>query len=572
MLKKEIRHLYTKEGEALTGREYDLYYPRPQLKRDSFLSLNGQWLLSYGKEEKIKINVPYPPESILSGVFKNMGKDPHLTYTRSFTLPKGFVRDRVILHFGAVDQVCTVFVNGDYVGKHVGGYNSFSFDITKYLKNGEDGCEGLENTLTVNVRDYLSNKVLPYGKQTYKRGGMWYTPVSGIWQSVWLESVADEYIKSIKIEVKDKSAKIFFLGITDGQLKLLTPEGEKEFPIENGISSFTLENPRFWSPDNPYLYHFTAETKCDRVESYLAFRTLEIKEINGIPRLCLNGEPYFFHAVLDQGYFSDGIFTPATPELYKQDILKMKELGFNTLRKHIKVEPEEFYYQCDRLGMIVFQDFVNNGSYSFIRDTALPTVLTKKFPQSLMMRTPQQKEGFIDGLKKTVKQLYNHPCVCYWTIFNEGWGQFDSDKMYDFLKELDSSRFVDSTSGWFKGKKSDVESLHIYFKPVTIEKSDKPIVLSEFGGYSYKIEKHSANLKKTYGYKLFSQGDEFVEGLKKLYLEEIVPLIPSGLCGAVYTQLSDVEDETNGLLTYDRRECKVDKETMLEIASQLKII
>ena len=303
----------------------------------------------------------------------------------------------------------------------------------------------------------------------------------------------------------------------------------------------------------------------------MAFRTLEVRTIGKYPRLCLNGEPYFFHGVLDQGYFSDGIYTPATPELYKNDILKMKELGFNTLRKHIKVEPDIFYYECDRLGMIVFQDFVNNGSYSFLRDTAIPTVLTKKFPEKLMLRTKKQKDGFIDGMRKTLRQLYNHPCVCYWTIFNEGWGQFDSDKMYEFLKETDESRFVDSTSGWFKKEKSDVESLHIYFKPVTLAQSDKPIVLSEFGGYSYKVENHVANEKKTYGYKLYNDKEEFQRGLYKLYMEQIVPNIKNGLCGAIYTQLSDVEDETNGLLTYDRRECKVEKKTMLEIAEKLKI-
>ena len=547
---------------SLGGEEYNIY-PRPQLKRDSFLSLNGKWLLSYGDEEKAEINVPYPPESVLSGVFKDMGKSPRLTYEREFTLPKDFIKDRVILNFGAVDQICTVYVNGSYVGKNVGGYNHFSFDITDHLKD--------INKLTVIVKDALSSKILPYGKQTPHRGGMWYTPISGIWQSVWLESVPREYIKSLKITTHKNSAKIYFTGIEDGELTLYTPDKKLKFQIDNGICGFELPNPRLWSPSDPYLYNFTVKAGKDRIESYLAFRTLEIKIIDTYPRLCLNGEPFFFHAVLDQGYFSDGIFTPASPSLYEEDILKMKELGFNTLRKHIKVEPDWFYYQCDRLGMIVFQDFVNNGSYSFMRDTAFPTVFSKRFPEKLMARTSQQKSAFIDGMKKTVKQLYNHPCVCYWTIFNEGWGQFDSDKMYDTLKALDSSRFIDSTSGWFKKKKSDVESLHVYFKPVKIKECDKPIVLSEFGGYSYKVEGHVANEKKTYGYKLYKDKDEFQEGLKHLYLEEIVPAIEKGLCASVYTQLSDVEDETNGLLTYDRMECKVDKDIMLQIAEKLKI-
>ena len=559
---KKIKHLYTKEGESLNGQEYNVY-PRPQLKRESFYSLNGTWRLTYGDNQKINITVPYPPESILSGVFKDMGKDPHLEYEKEFALPKGFVKDRVILNFGAVDQICTVYLNGKQVGKNEGGYNHFSCDITKELRE--------INALTVAVEDNLSDKSLPYGKQRYKRGGMWYTPISGIWQSVWIESVPEEYIKEMRINTAKDGARIYFAGASEGKVTVETPKGKKKFPVENGICQVTLDEVRAWCPADPYLYRFVAELGQDRVESYFAIRTLEIKEIEGYPRICLNGEPFFFHAVLDQGYFSDGIFTPATPELYREDILKMKELGFNTLRKHIKIEPDWFYYECDRLGMVVMQDFVNNGNYSFLRDTAFPTVFSKKMPQFLMSRSKNEKKRFIEGMKRTVKQLYNHPCVCYWTIFNEGWGQFDADEMYELLKELDNTRIIDSTSGWFKKKKSDVESLHIYFKPVKIKESSRPIILSEFGGYSYKVENHVANEKNTYGYKLYSDKTEFMNGLERLYLEQVVPQIPKGLCGAVYTQLSDVEDETNGLYTYDRRVCKVDKDIMLAIAEKLKI-
>jgi len=559
---KQINHLYTKRGKELTGAEYDSY-PRPQLKRDSFLSLNGKWTLVLNDGQRLPINVPYPPESLLSGVFRDMGKDPHYTYTRSFTLPKGFKKDKVIINFGAVDQICKVYINDCYVGKNVGGYNHFSFDITKYLLE--------KNTITVRVWDRLSEKELPYGKQRYRRGGMWYTPISGIWQSVWLESVPCEYVKSLYIKATEKQAKIYFIGVDKGTLTLNTPDGDRTLSVDHGMCEIHLENPRLWSPEDPYLYYFTAKFGEDEISSYLAFRSLEVKRVGAFPRLCLNGKPYFFHGVLDQGYFSDGIYTPASPEEYSNDILKMKELGFNTLRKHIKIEPDIFYYECDRLGMIVFQDFVNNGSYSFLRDTALPTVLSKKFPESLMLRTKRQKDAFIEGVRKTLKQLFNHPCICYWTIFNEGWGQFDSDKMYDFVRETDPTRIIDSTSGWFKKEKSDVESLHVYFKPVKLEFSTKPIMLSEFGGYSYKVEGHCANEEKTYGYKLYKDRDEFQKGLVSLYKEQIIPAIKQGLCGAIYTQLSDVEDETNGLLTYDRQECKVDKAVMLKIAENLKI-
>ena len=307
------------------------------------------------------------------------------------------------------------------------------------------------------------------------------------------------------------------------------------------------------------------------MRSYFALRTLDIREVNGISRLCLNGKPYFFHGVLDQGYFSDGIFTPASPKCYDNDILAMKNLGFNMLRKHIKIEPEYFYYACDRLGMIVFQDMVNNGDYSFFRDTALPTAGLKSLPDRYLHRDPATRQAFIRGMEETVAQLHNHPSVCCWTIFNEGWGQFDSDNMYRRLKELDSTRFIDTASGWFRGGASDVDSQHVYFKPVKLKPSDKPIFLSEFGGYVYRVEEHVFNPDKTYGYRIFDDCQKFEDALMDLYEKEVLPHIGMGLCATVYTQLSDVEDETNGLLTYDRKVCKVDASRMRDMAAKLKI-
>ena len=554
---KQIKHLLTEYGEKINGSEYD-FYPRPSLVRDSFFSLNGQWEL-IAEEQSYKINVPYPPESLLSGVNKAFKDGTPLVYKKNFSLPSGFAREKTILHFGAVDGACSVYLNNSFLGMHIGGYDNFSFDITDKLLS--------ENEIRVEVVDKLKGFVYPYGKQSYKRGGMWYTPVSGIWQSVWLESVSNEYIKGIKIDTRKNTAKIRFDGISSGEVFL---DG-KCFPIINGASKITIEEPIYWSPENPHLYYFTAKCVGDEIKSYFALRDLEIKEIDGVSRLCLNGEPYFFNGVLDQGYFSDGIFTPASPKEYENDILAMKKLGFNTLRKHIKVEPEEFYYQCDRLGMVVFQDMVNNGKYSFIRDTAMPTVLSKKCPSCLMKRTKAQKEAFLEGMEKTVNQLYNHPSICYWTIFNEGWGQFESDRAYFLLKELDSSRFIDATSGWFKGKESDVESLHVYFKRVKIKKSERPIVLSEFGGYSYKEAGHVANEKDTYGYKFFKDREKFEEAVISLYENEVIPQIKNGLCGAIYTQLSDVEDETNGFLTYDRKVLKVDEKKVREVMEKVKI-
>jgi len=296
---------------------------------------------------------------------------------------------------------------------------------------------------------------------------------------------------------------------------------------------------------------------------------LTVRTVDGIPRLCLNGSPYFFHGVLDQGYWSDGLFTPAHPVCYEKDILAMKELGFNTLRKHIKVEPQQFYYDCDRLGMVVFQDMVNNGGYRFIRDTALPTVGFKRRKDTGMHRDAETREQFLSAMEKTVEQLKNHPCVCYWTIFNEGWGQFESTRCYRRLKELDGIRFVATVSGWFKGGESDVEAEHVYFKPFKPKFGDKPLVLSEFGGYSFTPEGHAFHPGKEYGYRHFDRRDDLEQALAELYRREILPTVERGLCGCIYTQLSDVEDETNGLLSYDRKVRKVTPETMQRIVPKL---
>ena len=307
-------------------------------------------------------------------------------------------------------------------------------------------------------------------------------------------------------------------------------------------------------------------------ESYFALRTVSVSTVNGIGRICLNGKPYFFHGLLDQGYFSDGIFLPASPEGFERDILIAKKLGFNMLRKHIKVEPELFYYACDTLGMIVFQDMINCGDYSFIRDTALPTVGFKNKNDKKMHRDPVARGEFIKCMEETVTRLSFHPSVCYWTVFNEGWGQFDHAAAYSRLKELDSSRPVDSVSGWFThGKKtvSDVVSPHIYFKDVKLGMSEKPTVISEFGGYSFKVEGHSFNPVKNYGYGSFSSAEELEKAISSLYLEQVLPAVRDGLCGTVYTQISDVEDETNGLMTYDRQVTKVTEVGMKRIADAI---
>jgi len=286
--------------------------------------------------------------------------------------------------------------------------------------------------------------------------------------------------------------------------------------------------------------------------------------------LLLNEKPYFFHGLLDQGYFPDGIFTPAHFSRYEKDILFAKSLGFNTLRKHIKIEPERFYYDCDRLGMIVFQDMVNNGEYAFWRDTALPTIGLKRRNDKKAHPDPLTRRAFLTAMEETVKTLGNHPSICYWTIFNEGWGQFDGDQAYHTLRAWDDTRFIDTASGWFKTRESDVESPHVYFKPVRCRPNQKPMVLSEFGGYSLPIEGHESSPGKAYGYRKFQTPEAFTNALLSLYRNEILPAAKAGLSGAIYTQLTDVEEEVNGLMTYDRKVSKItDPAAMLELAQQL---
>ena len=553
--------LMTVEGENLSGTPWQVY-PRPQMRRDSFLNLNGCWNFAVNFENKGLIRVPFCPESQLSGLEEHYDEGSVLCYTREFTLPDGFNRGRVLLHVGAADQRAVVSLNGKSVGSHEGGYEAFCFDVTHLIQE--------HNRLQIICMDDLEDQSYPYGKQVMNRGGMWYTPVSGIWQTVWLESVPETYIEKLNIENRGFSVKISIEPALSGTVTV--PELGR-FELENGTVTITPENPHLWSPEDPWLYDFTVEAGEDRIESYFAVRSLEIKKVGKFQRLCLNGKPYFFHGLLDQGYWPDGLFTPATPKCYADDILAMKRLGFNMLRKHIKVEPEEFYYQCDKLGMIVFQDMVNNGDYNFIRDTGLPTVSLASqhlLDDRKLHKDPTTRRRFLEGMKATVNQLKNHPCICYWTIFNEAWGQFDSDNVFEIFRRWDDTRFIDSTSGWFRREKTQVDSRHVYFRKVKLKAGEKPLVLSEFGGKTYKAEGHLFNPDKSYGYGGCDTLEALNEAVVKLYMDEVVPCVRNGLCAAVYTQVSDVEDEINGLVTYDRKVEKLDPDRMKPVAEALQ--
>ncbi len=497
-------------------------YPRPQMKRSQWQSLDGEWLIN-GK----------------LGIVPACRSEETLLYEKNFSYNK--LSERVLLHFGAADQIAKIYLNGTFLGEHTGGYLPFTFDITDNLT--------MENTLRVEVTDTLDH-TYPYGKQRKDRGGMWYTPVSGLWKSVWLESVPETYISDIKITPDLTGA--------DLEISVRFPDG-----IKTEFERIDIDSPELWTPDNPKLYTRTVKRGKDEVEIYFALRTVEVRKIGGVNRVCLNGKPVFLHGVLDQGYFEDGVFTPHDISEYEKDVRRMKELGINLIRKHIKIEPEEFYYACDRLGMLVMQDMVNSGDYSFFRDTVLGTL---NLPLSdRKKKTNRRMDFFIAHSVETVKTLYNHPSIIAYTIFNEGWGQFNSDMMYDRLKALDPTRLYDSTSGWFAQRKSDFDSEHIYFRLKKLKPKTRPLFVTECGGYSYNLNGQN----KVYGYGKCASSEELTARIEKLYRKVIIPAIPEGCCGCVYTQLSDIEDEINGLYSYDRKTCKVSKERMRTIADAL---
>lgn len=539
-------------------------YPRPQLRRESFINLNGAWdfavtdgALPASFSEQI--NVPYPPEAPLSGVDRRIAPTDSMWYHRTFGMPAHTEHERVILHFGAVDQIAEVLLNDTLIGRHAGGYLPFSFDITALLRE--------ENELFVNAIDTLDH-TFPWGKQKQKPGGMWYTPFSGIWQTVWMEVVPETYITGLRIVPALDSVTISvqtnapFFGAV---LTIDTPNGPIRTEMREPTVAVSIPDPVLWTPEAPHLYTFSLLCGQDLVQSYFALRTVSQDVINGIPRLLLNGNPYFFHGLLDQGYHPDGLCLPPDDSGYARDIRAAREQGFNLLRKHIRVEPLPFYEACDRLGMLVWQDFVNNGNYRFFRDTILPTIGIRRLPDRFLNRDPNTRKTFLSAARGTIGHLYNAPCVIGWTVFNEGWGQFCADDVYRELKPLDPTRFFDTTSGWFRQRESDVFSEHVYFRRFRPKQTEKPLLLSEFGGYVLTDDS-----KRKYGYRFFRDRNAYREAVLALYRDEILPAIPKGLCGAVYTQLTDVENEVNGILSYDRSVAKTDAEEMRRIAEALQ--
>lgn len=584
--------LLTRWGRALDPERVLPEYPRPQLARDSYLNLNGWWEhaftpLEAGEPGRYdgRILVPFSPEAPLSGVGRQLQPDELLWYRRTFDLPVGFVAGpdgRVLLHFGAVDQTCTVWLNGVEVGANHGGYLPFTCDLTDALEDGD-------NVLVVRVRDVSNNRGPSSGKQRLHRGGIWYTAQSGIWQTVWAEWVPAWYVESLTltpqlaegavdvtvvanrvVEEADEGGRLETTGkpstTRDGRARVRVLAGGREVAsaaVEPGVRTrIALSEVRPWTPEHPFLYDVEVALGEDLVRSYVGLRSFGVgPDADGVPRLLLNGDPYLHVGVLDQGYWFDGLLTAPSDAAMAHDIETMKRLGFTVLRKHLKIEPLRWYAHCDRLGMLVWQDLVNGGdryrtpTMTWPGRWPLRHVRLRDHRYGLFGRTDAAgRAEYRAELRRTVEHLRNVTSLAVWVPFNEAWGQFDARAVADELRGLDPTRSIDHASGWHDQGGGDLWSLHVYkrrFRVPRRRRGDRrPLVLSEYGGYDLVVDGHTYG-DDDFGYRHFDDTEALGAAFLRLH-EELATKVPRGLSATVYTQLSDVEDELNGLLTYDR--------------------
>lgn len=592
-----MKQLYTRWGKNLDRDHVLEEYPRPLLMREDYQILNGWWdyafTIDYKQPQQYegRILVPFSPETALSGVGRQLKPDEYLWYRRNFDLP-GWDREkgqnRILLHFGAVDQSCEVRINGHKVKRHTGGYLPFEVDISRYAQESA-------NELIVAVKDLSDTSYHSKGKQKLNAGGMFYTAQSGIWQTVWLEKVPETYIKEIKT-VPDIEKKIIRIKVSSSystdkknvdklsrnlpiEIKIRKPglypdpvvkpsQISTEDMLETAVQAVSdkwieipIESISLWNCETPYLYYFEVKLGDDRAISYFAMRkfSLETKVHEEFLRICLNGEVQFQNGVLDQGYWPESLYTPPSDAAMIFDIQEMKKTGFNMVRKHLKIEPQRWYYHCDRLGIVVWQDMVNGGSYYkhwFVTYGAtllswLRIPMRDVYPRLLSREAKAGRLEFIREMKETIRLLGNHPSIAAWVIFNEGWGQFQTEDMTRIVRRLDPNRLIDQASGWFDQGGGDFSSLHNYFFKLFIRpERERASVLSEFGGYSYREPGHCAK-EKLYGYGICKNKKD----LEKRFLERwsgVRNLIPQGLSASIYTQWTDVEEEVNGVFTYDR--------------------
>lgn len=563
--------LMTKWGEDFNKNCPLSEYPRPQFKRDSYLNLNGIWQCEFCESEEIPskfsydIVVPFSPETPLSGVNRMLKSNEYLIYNKKFDLPDDFNKGKVFVHFGAVDQIAKVYLNGRFVGVHHGGYTPFSFEVSHFIQE--------HNTLNVVVRDLTEKNEYSRGKQKTNRGGIWYSSQSGIWQTVWLESTPNEYIPNVRITPNLDNQTVMFEADGNITVQKLIYDGDKLI-ADTTDTVVKLENVKEWSPENPFLYDVVFKYKDDEVRSYFGMRKFSVgTDDNGMPRLMLNNKPYFMNGLLDQGYYPDGFLTPPSNDAMEFGVKSVKNLGFNMLRKHIKIEPMLWYHYCDINGIIVWQDMINGGGNYGLEVSAIPFVginLDDSNYKTFKRTSLEARKHYYKELEEMITALYNCPCIAMWVPFNEGWGQFDSNYAYTLVKAMDSTRIIDSASGWHDRGQTDVISKHIYFTPIKVHSGNKPWCLTEFGGLSTKVKGHTFN-NKMFGYKIFNSKQGLTKAYKNLFEKTIISQIKDGLSATVYTQVTDVEDELNGLFTYDRKVQKIDTEVLKSINERVKL-
>ena len=548
-------------------------YPRPQQVRDDWQNLNGLWEYAITAKDAARpsdfdgqILVPFAVESALSGVGRSLTAEDALWYSREFTVPKDWKGRNIILNFGAVDWKTEVYVDGKLAGEHTGGYDPFSFDITGLLAKGK------KHNLTVKVLDQTDAWYQPHGKQVMDPQGIWYTPVSGIWQTVWMEPVPETYIKSFTTVPDVPGAKL----AVDVKVENMQPgdicrvqmyDGEFLAGEGNGYKDAVwVTNPKLWSPENPFLYDLKIMIirkgqVVDEVKGYAAMREVTVaRDADGHKRMLLNGEPLFQYGPLDQGWWPDGLYTAPTDEALAFDIIKTKEFGFNMIRKHVKVEPARWYYHCDRLGMLVWQDmpstaFGDNKWGNHDYDTGTDSKITQ-----------EGKDNYYNEWKEIINDFKIFPSIVVWVPFNESWGQFDTDEVVKFTREQDPSRLINYASGGnFVKCSGDILDLHNYPDPEMYLYDPAYInVLGEYGGIGLPLEGHLWQTDRNWGYIQYKNGDDVLDAYER-YAEELIDLVQKGFAAAVYTQTTDVEGEVNGLMTYDRKVIKVDAERLAQI-------
>lgn len=607
-----LAKLYTPFGETLSPDQVLTEYPRPQFQRADYINLNGLWDYAISRRRGFpdaydgQILVPFSPEALLSGVERQLQPGEFLWYRRFLPIEEAqlYQNDHLILHFGAIDHEADIFLNGEKVCSHRGGYLPFTCDITSYL-------EPADNELAIRVSDPSDEGTQSRGKQILKRGGIFYTAQSGIWQTVWMEWIPATHIRSITIEPDFDSRKVFLevdTSLCDAmptlKIQVFTPDRQHTVfqtslipesridavhrrTVQHQSYDFTFSVPapyfHAWTPETPALYPVSVTLGKDQVSTYFALRTYTIEMQEEQPVFCLNHKPYFLMGILDQGYWSDGLMTAPSDEALIYDITTMKKLGFNMMRKHIKIESARWYYHCDRLGMIVCQDMMNGGGkYRMPLINYLPTLcpsishLIPDNAHSLFAREDEKaREEWEAECYEMIGYLKCFPSIAIWCPFNEGWGQFDSERITENIRALDPTRLIDSASGWFDQGAGDFISIHNYFRRLKVENKEwkkaekaalksgsenlskqRAFFLSEYGGYACHIDGHSS-VERIFGYKRYDTPEDLTEAYRKLIREELLPLREQGLSGAVYTQVSDVEEEVNGLMTYDRRVVKV---------------